>query len=570
MAELTKAIRLRRFKLQPEAQVKLVIETKIGSNYSFAVDNLSLMGIGAQCNRSNFEFLEETLLVGEMIPAAKLIWDEQEYAVGRLVLRTFEQDSKGKLSLGFSTVDLKIPIDGSISKYLESDGLRDSSPYDYELNSDRFSLANFTSQQDRNIDIFGKCKQFAVFYREWRKSAKYVYHSVRTPSKGVRVNLTRTRKGSRNDYVIMGSNDYLGLAAHPEVVAAAKEGLEKYGFGSTGSPLTTGMTQVHEELGDYLARMFKKEKVILFNSGYAANIGSLQGLSGPDDLILADVLSHASIQDGMELARATSRFFKHNQMAHLESTLEKNRPNHAGTLTVTEGVFSMDGDVPPLKEFVEISKKYNCRTFVDEAHSFGVVGPNGLGACAKHNVTEDVDVVMGTFSKIAGSIGGFVATSKEVSDWLYMFARAHVFSVSLPPSTAAAALKALQLFVENQEICNKLQQNIKHFVNGLRELDYPISDRHESAVVPVVIGDEKKLGIMSQYLMDHGVFVVPIVFPAVSRNACRFRFTVTAGHSQSDLDYVLSIFSNACEKAKISFKEMEKNREIEKAIKNVA
>jgi 8-amino-7-oxononanoate synthase len=550
MSNLTKAIRAKRFNVKEGSSVELIIETKMGALCKLELINCSLTGVAGILKTEST--LDQPLEVGEIIPSSKLVWGSHESGLGRLVLRGC-RDVNGKTYLGFSAVDVKIPIAGPLSLCLDVDLQKKSSFYDFELSPEKHSLAIFQENQNDNVDIFAKCEQFSVFQNEWQDSPKFLYWSVREPSKGVRVNLTRKRKNGRNDYIIMGSNDYLGLASNPEVMEAAKAAIDKYGFGSTGSPISTGLTVLHEELISEIGRTFKKEKVILYNSGYAANVGSLTGITGVRDLVVADVLSHASIADGLLMARATSRFFKHNDMKHLDKILSENREAHSGALLVTEGVFSMDGDVPPLNEFVALAKKYHARTFVDEAHSWGVVGPAGLGACAKYQVLDKVDMIMGTFSKVCGGIGGFIATSEDVVDWLGCFSRANMFSVSIAPSTAAAALKAMQIIKQNPELVNQLKTNIKHFTTGLKQLGYKCSDNHESAVIPVVIGDEMKLGKILQSLLDAGIFVVPVVYPAVSRKSCRFRFTVMANHTMTDLDYVIATLERAMADADFRF-----------------
>ncbi|HVK60404.1 MAG TPA: aminotransferase class I/II-fold pyridoxal phosphate-dependent enzyme, partial [Bdellovibrionales bacterium] len=454
-----------------------------------------------------------------------------------------------KVAVGLSTVDGRVPVDGALSRHLTETIGDETNAYEYELNSEKFSLADFRENSENNVDLFSKAQKYGVFFRDWEKSDRYGNNNVRLASMGPRVNLKRKRKNGRNDYLIMGSNDYLGFSSHPEVLKAAKDAIDKYGFGSTGSPLTTGISDIHEQLSALLAQMFHKEKVILFNSGYAANLGTIAGLIQAQDLVVSDMIAHASIQDGMKMAQGASRFFKHNNVQHLDGLLEEHRKDYAGSLVVTEGVFSMDGDVAPLDEIVKVARKHKSRIMVDEAHSFGVIGATGLGGCEKYDVLDQVDIVMGTFSKISGSIGGFIATSNDVADWLYWLARSHMFSVSIPPSTAAATLKSLEIFNRDKSILQSLQANIKHFSNGLRSLGFDISQNHESAVLPAVIGDQEKLGIMNKHLMDAGVFVVPVPYPAVSRTKIRFRFTVIASHTTSDLDYALNVLESAMEKA---------------------
>lgn len=542
MANLAKAIRNKRFKVVAGADVVLVVQARTGATVEMMLDNCSIMGLGASFSGAPLD--EEDMTPGAILPPAKLRVGKQDIFLGRLVVRSATV-RPGSCHFGFQTIDTKVPIDGPLSVALEADEDDKGSAYDYELDPDKFNLASFREAEQSNSDLFARCRQFGILYRKWKESPKYQYKNVRVPSKGPRVSLAATRKGGRNDYLIMGSNDYLGLAHHPRVLEAAKAAIDQYGFGSTGSAVTTGISQIHEELSDFVARLFRKEKAVLYNSGYAANIGAISGLTSELDLVVADILSHASIQDAMQMSRATSRFFKHNNVQHLDKLLSEERRQFHGALIVTEGVFSMDGDVAPMREIVQVAKKHNARTMIDEAHSFGVIGDKGLGGAAKMGVLDEVDLVMGTFSKICGGIGGFLAGSNDVVQWLYHLSRTHVFTVSIPPSTAAAALEALKVFTSDNSLLENLNRNIRHFVTGLRELGFGIRAAHESAVIPVVIGDEKKLGQINEILLNEGVFVVPIVYPAVSRKSCRFRFTMTAQHTISDLDFVLSVLEKA-------------------------
>lgn len=416
MSELAKKIRHRRFTLVKEAAVECVVETNTGARFQLKIENASITGIGAVIKAP--VTADDGWQVGNIVPAAKISFDGHEYALGRMVVRNVQPNGE-QTTVGLSSVDGRVPVDGPMSRYLQEELGEERSPYNMELSSDKFSLANFRENNEQNVDLFGKVQKYGVFFREWEKSDRYGNKNVRLPSMGVRVQLKKKRKNSRNDYLIMGSNDYLGLAAHPDVLKSAKDAIDKYGFGSTGSPLTTGITEIHEELSLFIANMFHKEKVILFNSGYAANLGTIAGLIQNQDLVVADMIAHASIQDGMALCQGTSRFYKHNNVQHLDTLLREQRKDFAGAMVVTEGVFSMDGDVAPLDEIVRVSRSHKARIFVDEAHSLGVIGATGLGGCEKYDVIDKVDLIMGTFSKIAGGIGGFIATSEDVADWLY-------------------------------------------------------------------------------------------------------------------------------------------------------
>jgi len=323
--------------------------------------------------------------------------------------------------------------------------------------------------------------------------------------------------------------------------------LENYGFGSTGSPLTTGTTVLHEELCHKLSSLFKKESAILFNSGYAANIGAISALLREGDLCSIDVLAHASLHDATKMSDSTKLTFNHNNILHLERLLSKHRNRHNGSLLATESIFSMDGDIAPLKELIHIAKRYDTKTYIDEAHSFGVIGEKGLGGAELHSVLDDVDIIMGTFSKICGGIGGFVVASKDVCDWLYWYGRSQMFSVSLPPSTVAAALAALDIFENEPQRIKRLNKNITKFVKGVTNLGFRMPKDHVGPIIPVIIGDEGVMEEMTKTLLKHRVFVTPIIYPAVSRNSCRFRFTVTSEMSDSDLNQALIALKDAIE-----------------------
>lgn len=552
MSKLHKSIRSTRYSVKTGKTVSLQIETGTAQRYEFNVIDCSMTGLYATCTVEIPQ--DEMMSSGSIIPSAKLQWDSHEVFLGRLIIRRCEF-TNGKTELAVSTIDLKIPVEEKLSHSLDI-SLDDSrSSQREELSADKFSLAHFIEAEYTNVDLFDRIRKFDVFFKEWEKSKKFAYRTERSSGKGPRVNLARRRKNGRHDYLVMASNDYLGLASHPEVTEAAQKAMNEYGFSSTGSPATTGLTKLHFQLCEELASMHNKEAAVLFNSGYAANIGIISSITSSNDLIIADQLSHASIQDALQMTRATSRFFKHNDIAHLELILSRERDKHNGCLIITEGVFSMDGDVARLDEIYHIARKYNARILVDQAHCFGVLGPSGLGVCDKFHLLKEVDIIMGTFSKICGGIGGFATGSKELINWLQSFARSQVFSVSLPPSTVAAVSKSLEIFQRDPSIRQKLHTNIEHFVRGLEAIGYRFEGKQESPIIPVVIGDESKMGEMYQSLLDDGIWCAPIVYPAVSRKNCRFRFTVMSSHSISDLDYAISCLEKAMIKANFRFHE---------------
>lgn len=535
MSELSRAIRQKRFSLKKETVAKIVLDTKTGVRMELTLENCSINGMGAIAKTIPAE--DHDLEIGAIVPAAKIVVNNQEIGLGRLTVRYFvKREDKGDFYVGLATIDSKLPIDGALSRYLEAPDSGDMNPYQFELSPDKFNLASFVEQQDTNIDLFARCRKFSIFFKQWEKTDKYQYSVVREASSGSRIKLRRPRADGRKDYIQMAAYDYLNLGTHPQVIEAATEALKVYGYGSGGSPLVAGMTELHEELADLLARTLKKEKVLLFSSGYAANVGTIHGLTASQDLIVADMLAHASIHDGIQMAPATARFYKHNNIEHLEKILTENRPSALGAFIITEGAFSMDGDMGDIASVVDLAKEYNCRVMVDEAHSFGLYGKNRMGVAEAQGVMGDVDIVMSSLSKVVGAGGGFVAGPKEVMEWLSFYGRSRMFSGSMSPSSAAAGIKSIDLMLKDKERHDNLFRNIKLFVEGLRTLGAPIAVDHNCPIVPVVIGDEAKLGLINQHLRDSGVFVVPIVYPAVSRAQCRFRFSLMSEHTVSDID----------------------------------
>jgi hypothetical protein len=288
--------------------------------------DLSASGVcgNASIQESKFIPNEANTPIGTIFPEAKIVWDQHEYQLGRIAVRRLKSSSD-QVEIAFNSIDTQIPVSGELTKILDIDFAKEDMRKDRELDPNFFHLGNFLHNEDTSVDLFNRVREYQVFYKEFEKSKRYGYSLLRNESKGTRINLIRARKGQRFDYVMMGSNDYLGLGAHPEVIQAAKEALDKYGFGSTGSPVTTGLTKVHHDLCNKLAELHNKEAAILFNSGYAANVGALAGILRPGDLVVTDQLCHASIQDGLHMARATTRFFKHNNIESLEEILKKER-----------------------------------------------------------------------------------------------------------------------------------------------------------------------------------------------------------------------------------------------------
>lgn len=556
---LSKSIRLKRFRIRNGQNVTLHVESSQGKAYTLQLVDCSLNGLSAQVEPD--AALVEELSEGDICSASKITFANSEVSLGRLVVRRLpaaEQKNKGG-QIAFSTVDAKVPLDGNLSAHLEQNFDLGETPFDHELPSTRFTIADFATTGFNNVDIFERTEKFGVFYNHWKQSEKFGYFQQRQPSMGARIKLARKRPGGRNDYIMMGSNDYLGLAAHPAVAEAAIQAIREFGFGSTGTPHTSGYSNMHDRLRARLAQMYGKEDALIYASGYSANVGIVSGLCREQDLVVADVLSHASLHDGIALSRAACRLYKHNDMAHLRKILEENRAQYAGCLIITEGAFSMDGTIGKLDEIYALAREFDARVMIDQAHCMGVVGAHGLGTVEKYNLIQETDVIMGLFSKSLGTVGGFVVGSSNLCNWLRSFSRAFIFASSFPPSTAAATIKSLEI-MQSEGLTQKLQENIRHFVNGMRQIGAPLDANHETAIIPIEIRNEEKLGKMYQSLLDSGVAVVPVVYPVVSRNRSRFRFSVRADLTVTDLDYAIAAFERAMKVAGFDFDQLQEEK----------
>ncbi len=553
---ISKLMRNRRFRVNDTVRIPIVIENRFGERLELELLDCSFTGfsgklIGQTQNGSDLELIEDSIM-----PASKLCLDADEITLGRLVLRRKSQSEDGQVTLAFSLVDGKIPLDGKLSRYLNQNFNESVNPYELELGSDKFNIATFITQDFSNIDIFDRARKFSVFYQDFKRTQRFAYFFAREGSKGARVNLSRLRKNGRRDYLMFGSNDYLGLASHPKVIEAANKATQVYGVGATGTPPTSGTSDLHDELCRKLATMYGKEDALVYSSGYNTNVGIISGLAREQDLIVADILSHASIQDGINMSRATARFFKHNDMKHLERILRDYREKYAGCMIITEGAFSMDGTVGKIDEIVALARKYNARVYIDQAHCIGVLGERGLGTVERHNAIHDTDLIMGLFSKSLGTVGGFVVGSKEVMTWLRWYSRAHMFATSFPPSIAAATLASLEIVEQQPELRAHLRKNIQHFITGLIAIGVPVNPQHETTIIPVEIRDEGKMGKICESLLDDGVYSLPVIFPAVAKNRCRFRFSIRADHTISDLDYALNSLSKAIVTADFNFTQL--------------
>ncbi len=339
----------------------------------------------------------------------------------------------------------------------------------------------------------------------------------------------------------LSSNNYLGLAAHPRVKEAAARGARSYGCGSGASRLLCGNMSLHEELEKRLAAFKGKEAALLFSSGYAANVGTLSCLLGPGDYVFSDELNHASIIDGCRLSRARIEVYPHRDLASLEAKLGASAAGspRSRRLIVVDGIFSMDGDLAALPRLVELADKYDSILMVDEAHATGTFGPGGRGVAAHFRLEDKAPVIMGTLSKALGSLGGFIAGSRDLVAYLINHSRSFIFSTALPPPCVAAALEALDIVEENPGLPEKLQSRAAYFRDGLRSLGFSTL-QSETQIVPVVIGEPGPTMEMAQRLLGEGILVSALRPPTVPRGASRLRFSIMSDHTREDLDFALS------------------------------
>lgn len=339
----------------------------------------------------------------------------------------------------------------------------------------------------------------------------------------------------------LSSNNYLGFANHPRMKKAAIEAVEKYGVGAGAVRTIIGNMDIHEELEEILAKFKREEAVMVFQSGFNCNAGTIQAITEKGDLIISDELNHASIIDGVRLSRADKAIFKHSDMEDLERVLKEKRDQYNNCLIITDGVFSMDGDVAKLPEIVELAEKYNCMTYVDDAHGSGVLGESGRGTVDHFGLHGKVDFSIGTLSKAIGVIGGYVATSKAGQEWLNHRGRPILFSTALPPAAVGAIIEAVKMLMETTEYTDRLWSNAKYFKEKLGKLGFDTGES-ETPITPVIIGEEAKSMEFSKKLKENGVFVSAIVFPTVPKGTGRVRCMVTAGHTEEQLDRAVAAF----------------------------
>lgn len=350
-------------------------------------------------------------------------------------------------------------------------------------------------------------------------------------------------------YILLASNSYLGLTLDPAVVEAARLALGKYGTGSGGSRLVSGSTDLHRELEERIASFKSTESAIIFSSGYLANIGTISSLVGEGDIVYSDELNHASIIDGSRLSRADVRIYNHLDYGHLESLLASDRENKGKRLIVTDTVFSMDGDLASLPALVGLSERFGCMLMVDEAHATGVLGERGSGATEHFGVEHDVPVVMGTLSKAVGSLGGYIAGSRSLIDFIRNRVRSYIFDTSLPAASLAASIAAIDIIENEPRRREHLWRLIDMFKSGIGDIGLKVLPA-DSAIVPVLVGEAVPALEFAAALRECGVYTPAVRPPSVPEGKCRIRATLMAVHTEDHVGLALSAFKTAAEKCR--------------------
>ncbi len=390
------------------------------------------------------------------------------------------------------------------------------------------------SEAAPRIQLFDKCRGYTLA-REVQKRGMYPYFRPISDSADTVVTIEGRER------LMFGSNNYLGLTHHPKVLEAAAAALKRFGSGCTGSRFLNGTLDLHGELEGRLAAFLGQEDSLVFSTGYGANLGLIAGMIGRSDTVYLDKLDHASIVDGATLSRGTIVRYRHGDLADLERKMS-NGESGGGKMIVVDGVYSMEGDISDIPRLLEVARRNGAALAVDEAHSLGILGPNGEGSVGQYGLLAEVDILTGTFSKSLASIGGFVAASEDVIHYLRHHSRPLIFTASLPPASAAGVLAALEIIQNEPERREAAWINRKRLYDGLHSLGFDMGES-QTPILPVLIGPLETTLVFWRKLFDAGVFTNPVAPPAVAASACRLRTSVMATHTPEQIDVCLETFA---------------------------
>ena len=379
------------------------------------------------------------------------------------------------------------------------------------------------------MDLFDKCSKHEGL-KKAKESGLYPYFHMLTTGQDTKVVMEGI------DVVMIGSNNYLGLTSDERVKKAGLEAIEKYGSGCSGSRFLNGTLDLHVALEEELAKFLKKEATVTFSTGFQSNLGIISAIAGLGDYILCDRENHASIYDGCRLSFAKMIRYKHSDMEDLEEKLKNLDLSTGGALIVTDGVFSMSGEIAKLPEIVALAKKYGARVMVDDAHGLGVLGEHGRGTAEYFGLEDDVDIYMGTFSKSLASLGGYMASTKEVCEYVRHVSRPFIFAASIPPASVACARKALEILAAEPQRVKMLADVSAYMRERLKALNVPIIEA-KTPIIPIYVYQDEKAFLACKLLLERGVYVNPVISPATPVGQALLRTSYTATHTKEQLDY---------------------------------
>lgn len=408
-----------------------------------------------------------------------------------------------------------------------------------EINAEKYTLLEILGDaQIENLSIDDRIS----IVNSWSKDISQKGHpfSPKVMHTGCKtsIKLEDSATATTREFVNYGSNDYLNLSHHPEVTEAAETALHKYGGGTGAAGVVIGVTDIHDKLHKKIASFKGTEASLVQSNGYLTNLGVINALMGSKDLILFDMYSHASLVDGVSRSNINKVFFDHNNMTHLEFLLKRAKNDYVNKLIVIEGVYSMDGDIVPLDKVYALAQKYGAKILVDEAHSTGVIGKTGRGITEHFDLMGKIDLVTGTFSKALGSVGGYVAGKKDLIEYLYWANRSFVFSTSMYIPCAAGVLKAFEIIENDPSRLEALWKNVNYVKAAADQLGLDTGTTN-SAIIPIILGEEANTMNAYKQLNDAGIFCIPVTYPAVAKGQSRLRISITAEHSKEQLDQLI-------------------------------
>lgn len=408
-----------------------------------------------------------------------------------------------------------------------------------QANSDDFTMADF--QDFESDDLFEVAEYFYRVVEDTIRKKYMVYAQPMMSGPKTEFEVFDGNTNSIRKFLNFCSYNYLGFSYHPEVIQAVQGAIAEFGTGAVSAPLLSGYSGLVKELEEEVADLKGKEMAVVFPTGYGTNLGILSALLRPGDVAVMDILSHASIYDGVRLAGADIKLFAHNNPGHLEKVLKNLDTKRV--IVCVEGVYSMDGDLANLPELIPICKRYGAKILVDEAHASLIFGERGGGVAEHFGLEKEVDIAIGTFSKSFGAIGGFAAGNEKIMTYLRLFSRAYVFSCAMAPHTAAGILKVLALYKKDKSLRDQLWKNMKYMHEKLREAGLDIGNT-KSQVIPVMAGNDLKLREISKRIQERGLYTGVVTYPAVSKNKTRLRLSVSAKHTEEQMDECVRIISD--------------------------